>query len=48
MEDLAEFSKTLPNVAVVKTNNFTCSDPGQEVIKQDIGELGLNRVVVAS
>jgi len=25
-----------------------CSDPGQEMIKQDIKELGLNRVVVAS
>jgi heterodisulfide reductase subunit A len=25
-----------------------CSDPGQDLIKQDIGEHGLNRVVVAS
>jgi len=27
---------------------FMCSDPGQELIKKDIKELGLNRVVVAS
>jgi heterodisulfide reductase subunit A len=25
-----------------------CSDPGQDLIKQDIADLGLNRVVVAS
>ncbi len=32
----------------MKVNNFTCSDPGQEIIKNDIQELGLNRVVVAA
>jgi heterodisulfide reductase subunit A len=25
-----------------------CSDPGQEMIKEDIKNLGLNRIVVAS
>lgn len=48
MDALKEFSQTLPHVVVVKTNNFTCSDPGQDVIKNDIQELGINRVVVAA
>ncbi len=29
-------------------NDFTCSDPGQNIIKNDILDLGLNRVVVAA
>jgi heterodisulfide reductase subunit A len=35
-------------VVVARTNKFTCSDPGQQVIKNDILELDLNRVVVAA
>jgi heterodisulfide reductase subunit A len=38
----------LPNVVVARTNDFTCSDPGQNLIKNDIIELDLNRVVVAA
>jgi heterodisulfide reductase subunit A len=38
----------LPNVAVARVNNFTCSDPGQQIIKNDISELNLNRIVVAA
>lgn len=37
-----------PGVVVSKEYQFMCSDPGQELIKKDIRELGLNRVVVAS
>lgn len=37
-----------PGVAVAREYQFMCSDPGQELIKKDIRELGLNRVVVAS
>jgi len=33
---------------VSKVNKFTCSDPGQKIIKNDIQELDLKRVVVAS
>ncbi len=29
-------------------NDFTCSDPGQQIIKNDIQELDINRVVVAA
>ncbi|MFX1353225.1 MAG: FAD-dependent oxidoreductase [Promethearchaeota archaeon] len=35
----------LPNVIIVRLNNFTCSDPGQQIIKNDILELNLNRIV---
>jgi heterodisulfide reductase subunit A len=42
------YAATLPGVAVAKEYQFMCSDPGQELIKKDIRELGLNRVVVAS
>jgi len=45
---VVEFANTLPNVAVVREYKFMCSDPGQELIQQDIKELGINRVVVAS
>jgi len=38
----------LPNVIIARVNKFTCSDPGQNLIKNDIMELGLNRVVVAA
>ncbi|MCW3981424.1 MAG: CoB-CoM heterodisulfide reductase HdrA2 [Candidatus Bathyarchaeota archaeon] len=45
---VAKFAATLPNVVVAKDNRYTCSDQGQELIKKEIKELNLNRVVVAS
>jgi len=45
---VAEFAATLPNVAVARNYMYMCSDPGQDLIRQDIKEMGLNRVVVAS
>jgi heterodisulfide reductase subunit A len=45
---VAEFAKGLPNVVIARDYKFVCSDPGQDIIKKDIKELGLNRVVVAS
>jgi heterodisulfide reductase subunit A len=45
---LAENVKALPNVAVTHTNMFMCSDPGQELIQEDIKNGRVNRVVVAS
>lgn len=42
------YAATLPGVTVAREYQFMCSDPGQELIKKDIRELGLNRVVVAS
>jgi heterodisulfide reductase subunit A len=38
----------LPDVVIARVNDFTCSDPGQNIIKNDILDLGLNRVVVAA
>jgi heterodisulfide reductase subunit A len=48
VEQVTEFAKGLPSVAIARDYKFVCSDPGQELIKNDIKELGLNRVVVAS
>ena len=47
-EDVAKFAATLPGVVLAKDNRYTCSDQGQEIIKNDIREQKLNRVVVAS
>lgn len=45
---VTEYAKGLPEVIVVRDYKFMCSDPGQDLIRNDIKELGLNRVVVAS
>ena len=46
--EVVRFAQRLPNVIVARQSKYTCSEPGQNVIKDDIRELGLNRVVVAS
>jgi len=43
-----EYASGLPSVAVARDYKFMCSDPGQDLIKNDIKEKDLNRVVVAS
>lgn len=48
VEAVREFAKTLPNVAVARNYTYMCSDPGQALITNDIKELGLTHVVVAS
>jgi len=45
---LREYAATLPHVVVARNYKYMCSDPGQELIKTDIAENGLNRVVVAA
>ncbi len=45
---VAQFARGLEGVVAARDYKFMCSDPGQELIKKDIKELGLNRVVVAS
>ena len=45
---VAEYAQTLPNVDIAREYKFMCSDPGQELIRKDIGERGLNRVIVAA
>ncbi len=46
--EVAAFVRKLPDVVVARDYKFMCSDPGQEMIENDIKEFGLNRVVVAS
>jgi heterodisulfide reductase subunit A len=48
VERVTEFAATLPGVAVARHYLYMCSDPGQGLIQQDIQELGLDGVVVAS
>jgi len=45
---VAEYARKLPNVVYVKTNRYTCADPGQEEIRKGIRDYKLNRVVVAA
>ncbi len=45
---VARWAADLPGVAVARDYPFMCSSLGQELIKDDIAELGLDRVVVAA
>ena len=45
---VADYAAHLPGVVIARHYTYMCSDPGQDLIKQDIAELELNRVVVAS
>jgi len=45
---LAEYAGTLPGVTLAREYKYMCSDPGQELIKQDIRDHGLTRIVVAA
>jgi heterodisulfide reductase subunit A len=48
VESLAAFAQNLDNVVIARNYSYMCSDPGQELIQDDIQELDLNRIVVAS
>lgn len=48
VEEVAEWAGEQPNVVVARDYKFMCSSLGQELIEQDIQQLGLNRVVVAA
>jgi heterodisulfide reductase subunit A len=48
VKTVAEFAQGLNEVVIARDYSYMCSDPGQALIKEDIEELGLNRVVVAS
>jgi heterodisulfide reductase subunit A len=47
-EELARFAGTLPGVMVARDYRYLCSDPGQDLIKNDIRDLSIDRVVVAA
>jgi len=46
--EVAEYVRTLPNVAYVEENLFSCSQDTQEKMTDIITQKGLNRVVVAA
>lgn len=48
VERVAEAARQMPGVATAKVHTFMCSDPGQQLITEDILAAGVNRVVVAS
>jgi heterodisulfide reductase subunit A len=48
VEAVAKFAAGLPYVHLAKTYKYMCSNPGQEMIVQDIREHKLDRVVVAA
>jgi heterodisulfide reductase subunit A len=45
---VAEWAGTLPDVVIARHYEFVCSNRGQDLIKDDVRQLGLDRVVVAS
>lgn len=48
VQEVAQYAASLPGVVLAKEYQYICSDPGQQLIQQDIREQRLNRVVVAS
>jgi heterodisulfide reductase subunit A len=48
VEAVASFVSGLPDVVLARTYKYMCSNPGQEMIIQDIKENQLNRIVVAA
>ncbi|MDH4221739.1 MAG: FAD-dependent oxidoreductase, partial [Candidatus Bathyarchaeota archaeon] len=48
VEKVREAVSKLEGVKAAKTYEYVCSDPGQEMIREDIKKHGLNRIVVAS
>ena len=48
VEKVCERARQVPGVVVARTNMFMCSDPGQELIMEDLKSGLVDRVVVAS
>lgn len=48
VEQVCEKAKNIPGVVKVRDNVFMCSDPGQELIMEDLKSGTVDRVVVAS
>ncbi len=48
VESVADYAAELDNVIISRHYSYMCSDPGQALIKDDIENMNLNRVVVAS
>jgi len=48
VETVRDYAAGQPNVVAARDYKFMCSDPGQQMIREDIERLKLNRVVVAA
>jgi heterodisulfide reductase subunit A len=48
VKEVVEFAKGLPSVVVAKDYIYMCSEPGQNMLKEDIENHRLSRVVVAA
>lgn len=48
VKKVTEYARTLPNVVVARDYVYMCSSPGQNLIREDIKNYQLDRVVVAS
>jgi heterodisulfide reductase subunit A len=46
--EIVEYTKTLPNVVYAEYNKYSCSSLTQDIIKEKIKEIDLNRVVIAA
>ena len=48
IQDVVQFAAALPNVALAREYKYMCSDPGQELIREDIQDCKLDRIIVAA
>lgn len=48
VDEVVSYAANLEGVVIARGYDYMCSDPGQDLIKEDIQSLNLNRVVVAS
>jgi heterodisulfide reductase subunit A len=48
IERVRAYAEALPGVSVARDYKYMCSDPGQDLLRQDIADHHLNRIIVAS
>jgi len=48
VEQVAEYAKSLPGVAVARHYSYMCSEPGQRMIQDDIKTHHVDRIVIAT
>jgi heterodisulfide reductase subunit A2 len=47
-DEIADAARQWPDVVVARSYKYVCSNPGQEMITQDIRDMDLDRIVVAA
>jgi len=48
VEKVVEYARILPDVVIIRSYTYMCSEPGQRVIQDDIKSHGLDRIVIAT